>query len=205
MLVEGVKRLRVEQGMTQAELAEQMSHLGFRFHQATVYKIENGERRVSASECYGLARVFDVEIDELFHRDQSPEAHGRHIRTVADRMTQAILALDEICLRIRVIQRSMFQHPRLGDSTKMKTLDGQEVTTEGYLEPLRAFYLHNEILTRLRTEVWADQRFANVFADVSGIRELAPLERATEAHYERFDQSSEVDPIDLMRTDDDRG
>lgn len=195
----GIKRLRSEQGMTQSELSEAMSRLGFKFHQATVYKIENGERKVTAAECYALAQVFDVGMEELFTPSSTPEAVARRIRTVADRMGQAILALDEICLRIRSIHWTLF-----GLSTEedvvMQGPDGKLTSVDEYLEGFRAFNLHNEVLERLRQEVWADPKFSELMADLTGVLSLVELSIQTDLQYAGFDLPREVDPIALVRS-----
>lgn len=198
--VEGVKRFRTEQGMTQAELADQMRMLGFKFYQATVYKIENGERKVTAAESYALAQIFDVAVEELFIPSSSPEAVRHSVRTIADRMGQAILALDEICLRIRTIHSSLFMASERNRDAVMRGSGEDLVTVEEYLAGFRSFYLHNEILYRLRSEVWEDPEFSELMGDVSGIRGLAPLTPNTEFFYRKFDLPPEVDPIDLTRS-----
>lgn len=70
---ENVRRYRDYQGLSQADLAEEMSARGWGWHQSTVYKVENAERRCEGTETYDLARILGVPLDRLFWpaREQS--------------------------------------------------------------------------------------------------------------------------------------
>ena len=54
-----VRAYREAAGMTQEELAQQMADRGFPFTQATVWKVERGQRPVKAGELIALADLFD--------------------------------------------------------------------------------------------------------------------------------------------------
>ena len=56
----GVRAYREAAGVSQEELAQRMSDHGFGFSQATVWKIESGQRPVKASELVALASSLDV-------------------------------------------------------------------------------------------------------------------------------------------------
>ena len=56
----GVRAYREAAGVSQEELAQRMSDRGFGFSQATVWKIESGQRPVKASELVALASSLDV-------------------------------------------------------------------------------------------------------------------------------------------------
>jgi transcriptional regulator with XRE-family HTH domain len=53
-----VRAYREAAGISQEELAQRMADRGFPFTQATVWKVENGQRPVRASELTALADVF---------------------------------------------------------------------------------------------------------------------------------------------------
>ena len=184
---DGVKRERLAQGMTQAELAERMSDLGYPYHQATVYKIENNERKVTAAEAYGLAEILDVSIDYLFNWEAAhgtPAAHRRLIRTQADRVLQELLALDDSARRLRKTHRAFVDAVnRAEDLTEHRTVNHAEVPIKEFYEPLLALTIQNEVLWRLRSEIWTDdyEEAFNVLAgDISGIVALGPPDEPEE-------------------------
>lgn len=51
--------------MTQDALAEEMQKLGFAYHQATIYKIENGHRKTPVTEALSLAKVLGYSVEAL--------------------------------------------------------------------------------------------------------------------------------------------
>lgn len=51
--------------MAQQELADLMSNRGHKFHQATVYKILRGSRKVSLDEALDIADIFGADIEEM--------------------------------------------------------------------------------------------------------------------------------------------
>lgn len=60
-----LKALRTDRGMTQSELARHMSEKGFKWHQATVFKLENGERQIQLGELREISTLFNVALDRL--------------------------------------------------------------------------------------------------------------------------------------------
>lgn len=62
-----VQQLRTAAGMSQGELAEQLSELGENFHQQTILKIEKGTRALKFTEAVKIARVFQVSVDSLIY------------------------------------------------------------------------------------------------------------------------------------------
>ena len=55
--------------MSQAELAERMSNVGFKFHDSTITAIEKGRRRVSLDEAEVLSRILGVDIGYMTSTD----------------------------------------------------------------------------------------------------------------------------------------
>jgi transcriptional regulator with XRE-family HTH domain len=71
-----LKALRSATSTTQAQLAEKMSSRGFKWHAATVYKVENGERQVQLAEALEIARIFDTSIEEIARDNRAEELLG---------------------------------------------------------------------------------------------------------------------------------
>ena len=63
-------------GWSQTELAERMQDRGHRWHQATVYKVEDGRRPTRLAEAVALADVLDVPLTNLIGPD-APERVAR--------------------------------------------------------------------------------------------------------------------------------
>jgi transcriptional regulator with XRE-family HTH domain len=62
---ENLRAMREAFKITQSRLAEVMTERGFRWHQATVYKIESGERQIQLGEAGEIARIFDVSLTDM--------------------------------------------------------------------------------------------------------------------------------------------
>lgn len=60
-----LKAMRTASKMTQAQLAQKMTARGFRWHAATVYKVENKERQIQLGEALAIAEIFDTAIGSL--------------------------------------------------------------------------------------------------------------------------------------------
>lgn len=60
-----LKAIRSDNGLSQEKVAAAMTELGYSWHQATVYKVEQGERQVQLGEADALAKVFDVPLADL--------------------------------------------------------------------------------------------------------------------------------------------
>lgn len=55
-----LRRIRENLGLSQAEFAERLTKLGYRFHQTQVAKIERGERAVRVNEWIAIAEALGV-------------------------------------------------------------------------------------------------------------------------------------------------
>lgn len=60
-----VRKQRELHGWSQAELAERIAQFGVTFHATTVYKIEQGKRKVTVAEAIALAHALRVSPSEL--------------------------------------------------------------------------------------------------------------------------------------------
>ncbi len=72
----GIRTWRELHGWSQTELAERMQDRGFPFHQATVYKLEDGRRPTRLAEAVALAEVLEVPLTHLIGPD-APERVAR--------------------------------------------------------------------------------------------------------------------------------
>jgi len=80
----GVRTWRELHGLTQTELAQRMEERGHRWHQATVYKVEDGRRPTRLAEAVALAEVLEVPLTHLI----GPDAPERVARFELARATQ---------------------------------------------------------------------------------------------------------------------
>lgn len=69
LLAERLRALREGAEMTQGQLAERMTQLGFSMHQTAIAKIERGQRPVSLNEAVALAAALRVPVTDLFLTD----------------------------------------------------------------------------------------------------------------------------------------
>lgn len=83
---------RDEIGMSQEELAREMTERGFGFHQATVYKIETGARRVRLAEADALADALGTNVGRLTW----PPEQNRHAAAVEQSADRLLYAYNEI-------------------------------------------------------------------------------------------------------------
>lgn len=87
------RHARERAGLSQTELAKRMSTLGFRWHQATVYKVESGDRPVKLGEALALENMLQVPLRELTAPPESFQAE----RWTKDATVLVVGALDDIC------------------------------------------------------------------------------------------------------------
>ncbi len=81
-----LKQMRIWAAMSQAELAQEMSVYGFKYHQATVYKIEQGQRQVPVEEAATLAYIFGVTVDEMIGAQPPKKYSPVRIQQFADQL-----------------------------------------------------------------------------------------------------------------------
>lgn len=60
-----VRQRRQELGMSQADLAQKMAALGWKYYPQTVHRVESGQRKVTIGEAEALARIFGATVDSL--------------------------------------------------------------------------------------------------------------------------------------------
>ncbi|GAA1078088.1 helix-turn-helix domain-containing protein [Tsukamurella spumae] len=64
-IAENIKAIREDLKMKQGQLAERMTAMGYKWHQATVAKVETNERQVQLGEAHALAAVFGVPLQDI--------------------------------------------------------------------------------------------------------------------------------------------
>ena len=85
----GVRTWRELHGWSQTELAQRMQERGHPFHQATVYKLEDGRRPTRLAEAVALAEVLEVPLTHLIGPD-APERVARfEVARAAQRTKEA--------------------------------------------------------------------------------------------------------------------
>ena len=92
--------------MSQAALAKEMTTRGFRWHQATVYKVENGDRQIQLGEARAVARIFNLPLDDLLSATDEAGRPGADVgtddefryyfRTLRDGAQDSVAVLQEI-------------------------------------------------------------------------------------------------------------
>ena len=69
---EKIRALRLQRGMTQKALAEQLQLAGYEFSDLTILRIENGTRFVPDYELKALAQVLRVTYEDLLGSISEP-------------------------------------------------------------------------------------------------------------------------------------
>ncbi len=88
LVAHNLKTMRKARRLSQEDIAERMTGLGFKMHQTQVAKIENGTRPISFDEVLGFAKALGVPPNEFM----SVEVYGPD--TIEYELQQARLALD---------------------------------------------------------------------------------------------------------------
>ena len=66
MVGDKIRKLRTEQKMSQQMLSDRLETLAIYICRGSISRIEDKQRTVTDIELYGLAKVLDVTIEELF-------------------------------------------------------------------------------------------------------------------------------------------
>lgn len=107
-----LKSVRRERDLSQDELATRVSALGYPMSQATIGKIERGERRVTVGEAVTLANVLGYTLDGLvggggdlvtFYQlfDYTQSLHRRQSQDYLRAMMNVAIAADELGDQLR--------------------------------------------------------------------------------------------------------
>jgi transcriptional regulator with XRE-family HTH domain len=90
---ENLKALRKAAGMSQEEFARAMTRRGIKWYQATVYKVENGERQIQLGEAAAAARILNVPLQQMIRADPETAVQLQRLRLKAWRLRDARLKL----------------------------------------------------------------------------------------------------------------
>ena len=63
-----LRRARMDRGLTQVDVADDMAQLGFRWTQPTVARVENGRRHLSLAEARALMDVLGLNEGVAYQR-----------------------------------------------------------------------------------------------------------------------------------------
>ena len=85
---------RDQAGLTQEDLAAQMRERGFSFHQATIYKIEVGSRKVTVAEASALAAIVNLPLQ--FMIGATPYVRDSLISEARELLDHQLAAMDEL-------------------------------------------------------------------------------------------------------------
>lgn len=68
-----IKEIRVEMGLSQSAVVEKLAEQNINMSRETLSKIENNSRSISAIELNALCNVFNVDIGDFFHEEESED------------------------------------------------------------------------------------------------------------------------------------
>ncbi|KQV20923.1 MULTISPECIES: helix-turn-helix domain-containing protein [unclassified Kitasatospora] len=93
LVAHNLKILRTAAQLSQQDVAERMTRLGFKFHQTQIAKIENGSRPVRFDEVVALAKTLDVAAGRFMTEAvEGPQERGYALRAARHRVQKAELA-----------------------------------------------------------------------------------------------------------------
>lgn len=165
-----VRAYREAAGISQEEMAQRMADRGFPFTQATIWKVESGQRPVKASELIALADVFGRIL--LTDLTSQPDAtrHTIHLEQASRRASDAYDTLKEAAAAYLDAQVQLVYAARLAHDAGMGVSELHtswlttppeeaviEARVESYSEQERHERLNdevNKILDALRSNGW---------------------------------------------------
>jgi len=106
VFAQNLKALRDDRKLSQEALAERMAERGFKWHQATVYKVEQGGRQIQLGEARTVAEILGIPLDAMTEGTENIVALG-HLRDdiheferVSARFLQIYRLYEEVRLRL---------------------------------------------------------------------------------------------------------
>lgn len=69
LIGDNLRRLRKERKMSQQELADKLETLAIYICRGSISRIEDKQRTVTDIELYGLAKILNVKITDLFNKE----------------------------------------------------------------------------------------------------------------------------------------
>ena len=105
---ENFRVARIAGGLSQQEVADQMTARGYEFHQSTVGKIERGKRRVSVGEAVALAQIVHRLLTELATSDSATQAELRaQVEFVGSLVAGRIWAIREAIADLQALRTDL--------------------------------------------------------------------------------------------------
>ena len=144
-----LKAARGAAGMTQEEFARKMTRHGFKWHQATVYKVENGERTVRVDEADAAAQILRVPLQQLMlEQADAPfrAAEAARLRELHWVLSDARTDLVEAVYRYGIARREL--------------AEALEDSDPSWLVPARYEQIRREVQAAAIRD-WADVRAAD--------------------------------------------
>jgi transcriptional regulator with XRE-family HTH domain len=102
-----VREYRESRSLSQDELAQQMTDRGFGFSQATIWKIESGQRPVKASELAALADALDILNVSFLLEEPEFASHDARLALLTHRAREAYDALKAATTAYLEVQMSL--------------------------------------------------------------------------------------------------
>lgn len=121
-----LRALREQRGISQSELARQMSERGHPWHQSTVARVQQGTQQLRAAELMDLAEILHTSVDrftwtqpEAGETEMTYAAGTRVVRAardVTDAVTHLLAALDAARRAAGAAERS--KYPRVQEARR---------------------------------------------------------------------------------------
>lgn len=128
-----VKSAREMAGLTQDDVAAQMAGRGFPFHQATVYKVETGSRKVSIAEATALSSILGVPliwmVDDVADWRMAMVNEARELIRASAKMMAALS-------HVQASQSDLAHHIRLAETVAPGQPMRDGIAPRAYFAPL---------------------------------------------------------------------
>ncbi len=69
MVGSNIRKLRTERGLSQQALSDKLETLAIYVCRGSISRIEDKQRTVTDIELYGIAKILNVSIEDLFEKD----------------------------------------------------------------------------------------------------------------------------------------
>lgn len=163
---ESLQARRMEKGWSQGELARRMVTEGWKeFHQATISRIEKGQRPVRLGEARTLARLLDTDVGSMIAPSEESQLLERYWRTLEDIETYRRTSIQQLA------QWEQSRAALRGILKKMETVDVTTILDEPRQEYFRESKQHAAI--RVQEPLERVVELAEEYAFVGSPNELS--------------------------------
>lgn len=101
-----LRSMRANMGFSQDVFAQLMTQRGYKWHQATVYKVENGTRQIQLGEAQAAADILGVALSQMTRGTDAVEITNE-IRTLVSRIEAEARRAQEATHAYRVLQEEL--------------------------------------------------------------------------------------------------